>query len=523
MDMKKEILIAGAFFGCMILYTTQALAVASAKNGDGNMTVSPTVVIAGTTNSYVFSFVSQKKTFDPGSQATIQIPLGWSAPQTSNPSGPGFISVAPVLSGSAASVSGTSGDGPWTVSISFSTTQRRGGFTLNYNQASAPTNGNVYRFTTQDMQNGGVMRTLKTGSPTVTVDNPAKTNTTTSFVSSLNPSTYGDWVVFTAQVSAPDQTNLTGTITFLNGDVVMGISPLNSQGQATVTTNRFSVLDSPAWITAQYSGNSNHNASVSAILTQNVNPATVTLSGLAALDKTYDGTTTSSLNTNSLSISGALPGDDVAPDASPATASFADASVGSQKPVTVTGLALAGADGGNYVIAPVSLLANILPAPLLVKANDTNRVYGVANPAFTASYNGFVPGEDTSVLKGNPAFTTTANINSPANGTYPITVTAGNLSSANYNFTFASGQLTITPASGLPQKIISITQRADGAMVLNCGGAANRSYLLLATTDLQSNSWSTLATNTTDSAGLMTCIDVGATNFPSRFYRTALP
>jgi hypothetical protein len=299
---------------------------------------------------------------------------------------------------------------------------------------------------------------------------------------------------------------------------------LNNQGQATATTNRFSVPDSPAWITAEYSGNSNHNASVSAVLTQDVNAAPLTLSGLAALDKTYDGGTAASLNTNSMSISGALPGDDVAPDASAATASFADPGAAAKKTVTVAGLALSGADAGNYALAPVSLSANILPAPLLVKANDTNRVFGVANPAFTATYTGFVPGEDANVLKGSPSFSTTASLNSPAEGSpYPITVTAGNLSSANYTFSFAPGLLTIIPASGLPQRIISITQRVDGAMVLNCAGAVNQAYLLQVAPDLQSGSWSTIATNSTGGNGMMTCIDTDATNFPVRFYRTALP
>jgi hypothetical protein len=521
--MRKEILIAGKLFGFMVLCAGQALAV-PAKSGDGNMTVSPTVVNAGDTNSFVFSFVSPKKTFSAGSQATILIPLGWSAPQTSDPSGPGFLSVAPVLSGSTASVSGTGGNGPWTVTINFSTTQKRGGFTLNYSSARAATNAGVYRFTAQDAQSGAAFRTLKTGSPSVTVDNPVKTNTTTTVVSSLTPSTYGNWVVFTASVTAPGGAALDGTITFRNGDVVMGTSLLNNQGQATATTNRFSVPDAPAWITAEYSGNSNHNASVSAILTQDVNPAPLTLSGLAALDKTYDGGSAASLNTNSMSISGALPGDDVAPDASAAAASFADPGAAAQKTVTVAGLALSGTDAGNYALAPVSLSANILPAPLLVKANDTNRLYGVANPAFTATYTGFVSGEDASVLKGSPSFSTTANANSPAGGSpYPITVTAGNLSSANYTFSFAPGLLTIIPASGLPQTIISITQRADGAMVLNIGGAVNQAYLLQVAPDLRSGSWSTIATNSTGGNGMMTCIDTDATNFPVRFYRTALP
>src|SRR5690349_4909844 len=171
--MKKEILIAGTLLGYMVLCAGQARAVL-AKNGDGNMTVSPTTINAGDTNTFVFSFVSPKKTFSVGSQATLKIPQGWSAPQTSDPSGPGFISVTPVLSGSTAAVSGIGGNGPWTVTIGFSTTQKKGGFTLNYSNARASTNASVYWFTAQDEQNGGVFKNLKSGSPSVTVDNPAK-------------------------------------------------------------------------------------------------------------------------------------------------------------------------------------------------------------------------------------------------------------------------------------------------------------------------------------------------------------
>jgi hypothetical protein len=60
-------------------------------------------------------------------------------------------------------------------------------------------------------------------------------------------------------------------------------------------------------------------------------------------------------------------------------------------------------------------------------------------------------------------------------------------------------------------------------MSLNCSGAAGQAYLLQASADLSPESWTTIATNITDVSGFMTSLDSLATNFPSRFYRTALP
>ena len=61
-------------------------------------------------------------------------------------------------------------------------------------------------------------------------------------------------------------------------------------------------------------------------------------------------------------------------------------------------------------------------AALTVTANNTNRIYGAANPVFTASYSGFVNGDTTGVLSGAPSLTTTATAASPV-GNYTITAT----------------------------------------------------------------------------------------------------
>jgi hypothetical protein len=123
----------------------------------------------------------------------------------------------------------------------------------------------LYKFTAQTKQTGGRFRELRTGSPVVNVNNPADTNTATSVISSINPSTYGDSVSFTAAVTPADPT-VTGTVTFWDGSVAIGSVPLDSMGNATISTNRFSVPDAPSWITAEYSGNTNHNGSISPIL-----------------------------------------------------------------------------------------------------------------------------------------------------------------------------------------------------------------------------------------------------------------
>src|SRR5204863_8039684 len=84
----------------------------------------------------------------------------------------------------------------------------------------------------------------------------------------------------------------------------------------------------------------------------------------------------------------------------------------------------------------------VTQALLTVSANNQFRLYGATNPALTASFNGFVNGENQSVLSGAPTLSTTATTNSPA-GPYAITITNGTLSATNYAFAFSDGVLTV--------------------------------------------------------------------------------
>jgi hypothetical protein len=107
------------------------------------------------------------------------------------------------------------------------------------------------------------------------------------------------------------------------------------------------------------------------------------------------------------------------------------------------GSSLDGSGQSNVVLGAVSVHLS-LPV-LTVKADDKIRGYGATNPPLTVTYSGFASGDDFNVLSGSPALSTVADTNSPV-GVYPITVSQGSLSNANYNFSFVNGALTVTQA-----------------------------------------------------------------------------
>ena len=103
---------------------------------------------------------------------------------------------------------------------------------------------------------------------TVTQAPITKVATTTSVVSSKNPSTYRTSVTFTATVKSTTTGTPTGTVTFKNGGSTLGTGTL-SGGKATFKTSALPV--GTYSITAVYGGSTNYNGSTSSVLTQKVN------------------------------------------------------------------------------------------------------------------------------------------------------------------------------------------------------------------------------------------------------------
>jgi hypothetical protein len=99
---------------------------------------------------------------------------------------------------------------------------------------------------------------------------------------------------------------------------------------------------------------------------------------------------------------------------------------------------------GNYAFQYENGTLTIGKATITVRADDKSRIYGDANPTFTATYNGWKNGQDlaSSDVKGTPSLTTEASELTGV-GRYTIASANGDLSSVNYAFQFENGTLTI--------------------------------------------------------------------------------
>ncbi len=136
-------------------------------------------------------------------------------------------------------------------------------------------------FTTSTLASGGHLITAVYGGDTlygsssspVLTQNVNQNSSTTSVVSSVNPSALTQSVTFTATVTGSGGTP-TGTVTFKDGATTLGTGTLNGSGQATYSTSI--LLPGDHTITAVYGGDANYGASTSAPLTQTVNIASTT-------------------------------------------------------------------------------------------------------------------------------------------------------------------------------------------------------------------------------------------------------
>ena len=101
----------------------------------------------------------------------------------------------------------------------------------------------------------------------------------------------------------------------------------------------------------------------------------------------------------------------------------------------------------NYTFTFTNGTLTVAAAAITVTADNQSRLYGATNPPLTASYTGFINGDTSTVITGQPSLSVGANTNSPA-GSYIITVDIGTLiATTNYAFNFVNGSLNVIPAS----------------------------------------------------------------------------
>jgi formylglycine-generating enzyme required for sulfatase activity len=248
--------------------------------------------------------------------------------------------------------------------------------------------------------------------------------------------TYGD-AAFTNAIT--DDHNGSGAITYSSEYETVatvddeGTVTMHKAGTTTITAHKAAA---PGYAAATRSYN----------LT--VEPKPVTISGLGAADKDFDGTTTAMV-TGTAVIEGLMPGDMVTVDYG--TAEFEDAVAGNNKTVTFSDFSLAGADEGNYTLSaqPESVTASIFeqsdpiafadPSPNIVKT------YGDAafNNPITADHNG--TGAITYSSGNEPVATVDNNGRVTMHKAGTATITARKAADAGYAEAIRSYSLTVGP------------------------------------------------------------------------------
>ncbi|MEI8082917.1 MAG: YDG domain-containing protein, partial [Actinomycetes bacterium] len=128
----------------------------------------------------------------------------------------------------------------------------------------------------------------------------------------------------------------------------------------------------------------------------------LTVSGAVADDKVYDGSTDATVTFAAASLVGIVDSEDVTLDSSGYSADFDTKDIGTDKDVTVAGLALGGTAKGNYTVAQPVLKADITALELTVSgAVADDKVYDGSTDAtvtFTAaSLVGIVDSEDVTL------------------------------------------------------------------------------------------------------------------------------
>ena len=286
----------------------------------------------------------------------------------------------------------------------------------------------------------------------------SQTNTIVS--SSLNSSTYGQSVIFTATVeNTSDSDTPTGSVNFSidGGTSQAGTEKTDSGNTATWTFSIDTLSAGTQSVVASYVGSGNFvdSSNSASPFSQTVNPAVLTITANNAT-KTYGQTLTFGAGSTAFSTgSGQLQNGNTI-----ASVTITDTNSGG--PATA-------AANGNYVLTPSAAVAGsgtslsnysitydtgtltVGTAPLTITANNATKTYGQAvtfgsgSTLFTPSglENGETIGTVTLAVSGNGGATTAAV------GSYTITpslATGGTFTASNYSITYDTGTLTVGTA-----------------------------------------------------------------------------
>ncbi len=313
-------------------------------------------------------------------------------------------------------------------------------------------------------------------SPTLNIP-VAKFTPTVTVTSGENPSAYGDLVTFTATAPASlGGVPPTGTVTFKNGTKTLGTAtPTNGAAAFTMTTP---LAVGSYGITATFATDTNYNAATSNTLTQQVTQKALTVSGIGASNKTYDGTPSATLTGTPGTLVGVV-GSDVVSLSGTAVGTFVSKNVGTGIQVTVAGQSLTGTNAGNYTLTEPTIMANITARAITVTAATNSKLYdGTTSAAAlpTITVGTLVTGDTANFSEAYASKNAGTGLTLTPSGS----VNDGN-NGANYSVTFANntaGIIAAIPATVTPYASTKVYGSTDPIFTGTLSGFIATDYVV---------------------------------------------
>lgn len=425
---------------------------------------------------------------------------GTTVTATTNNSSVTFDRTAPIIT-SAASASGT-------YKSAFNYTVSASGGAVSYGASNLPAGLSINpvtgEITGSPTVNGSSTATVfatdlagNIGSASLTVDLAKATLTVTGITASNR--------VYDAGLSATLNTSGAQPVGIVNGDtVVLDTSAATGAFLTKEIGNGKQVQVSGLTISGASSAN---YALTQPTTTANITAKELTVTGIIANNKTYDGNRNATLNTSGATPVGIAGHDTVQLVTTAATGTFADANAGSGKTVQVSGLTLTGTDAGNYTLTQPSTTATIAPANVAFTFANLSHVYNGAGKSADVSASPSVPFSVTYSVSVNGAgpvnagtYSVMANVTDPnysgsAVASLVIAKASQTLTlSANSGAVGSSVPISATSSANLPVTVSvasggatiaggSLTFTAAGPVVLVATQAGNENYAA-ATTEI---------------------------------------
>jgi autotransporter-associated beta strand protein len=314
--------------------------------------------------------------------------------------------------------------------------------------------------------------TYYTTNISVTLAGPEATNYTLVYSGTVTINPYPITVVATAASKTYDgTTTAAGNATITpSGGVLIGGDTYTPTSLGQAFSSRTSAVGTavivPGTITSISDGNGGNNYSVtySNYTAGTINPKALTLLGLSAQSRAYDGTNTATLSATAAFITPFdAPGGGTTTDGTPytvdpgvapgnhATGTFATSFVGTNKAVT-SYVTVTGTGSGNYTVTQPGLLANI--TNLVVELTGSKTYDGTTTvPAGDLSVANNYDG--TNLTLSGSATLTSRNAGGPIALLDIARLTLGGSMATNYTLTDATGSLTVAATN------LEVTAAAD--------------------------------------------------------------